>query len=158
MIPVLALLLLVVATPAHAVKPETFPIGDFVLTLDAGAVCPFPVQIETLQNKEVVRIYFDQEGNFVRGLITGRLFVRYTNLDTRASVTLPQSGPGQFYPDGRLVALGVSFLGLIKGIDEGAPALLQTRGRVTLRRTEFGGLADIVITSHRVDDICALIA
>ena len=80
-----------VRTPPPPLYTEPIPLED---------VCPFPAEITYLTNKEVIKKFYDREGNLLRTLRTGALKVQVTNPDTGKSLVLNISGPGVTYPGG----------------------------------------------------------
>jgi hypothetical protein len=81
------------ASPASAAKPlrEFLPNSDAVIE---GA-CDFPVAVTVLENNEFSTTFF-KDGNVTRVLVTGRLVVELTNVDTGESLVANISGPGIF--------------------------------------------------------------
>ena len=72
------------------------PVREFVpsppdTTFPAGALCGFPVAVETLRNNEYLTTFSDG-----RQRITGALKLRLTNVDTGESLVVNASGPGWY--------------------------------------------------------------
>jgi hypothetical protein len=87
------LTVLLLATPASAVKP----LREFLPNLDAviEGACDFPVAVTVLENNEFTTTFF-KDGNVTRVLVTGRVVVELTNVDTGESLVANISGPGVF--------------------------------------------------------------
>jgi hypothetical protein len=83
-----AALLPTVASAAKPVK-EFLPAEPVVV----DDVCEFPVELDPTINKEYIKSFFDNEGNLVREIVTGRFVNRLTNLETGESITVNVSGP-----------------------------------------------------------------
>ena len=78
------------APSALAEPPQQIPVAPLPPTVFEGA-CDFPILLEELENKETLRLFTDG-----RQIITGRLVVRITNLDSGRSIQINISGPGHF--------------------------------------------------------------
>jgi hypothetical protein len=93
------LLATVLAGPASAKGPiiEPLPADDFIIP--AGGACSFPISVEFTVNGEKGITCLDDEGNFVRQIVTGALAYRLTNLSTGTSITLNIPGPGIVTPN-----------------------------------------------------------
>ena len=133
------------ATAAQPIR-EPLLIEDDVLTL-----CSFPVLVEVIANKEYVTFFEDG-----RLLVTGKLFVRLTNLDDPSnSLTLNISGPAHISElSERYAGRG---LFLLFPEDVGGPGLLLTTGRVDVVRAEDGFVTNFSVKGNTVD-ICAALA
>ena len=131
---VAAALILAAAAPASADKPlrEPFPSEDF----DISGSCDFDVSIHTLENKEFIKSYFDDDGNLTRQIVNGRLVIELTNLETGESIVYNISGPGfiTFFEDGSLdfVLGGRSLLFFFPGEVEDLPLVFVNSGQVTM--------------------------
>jgi hypothetical protein len=137
------------ATTASAVKPERVPIviDDFVLE----GSCAFPVLLEVIANKEYITFFSD--GRFH---VTGKLFVRATNVDDPDQVVeLNVSGPGFVSPVSERGA-GRGLL-LLRPGEAGGPGLLLVTGRVDIVRAEDGFISNLTVRGSTVD-VCALLA
>jgi hypothetical protein len=133
------------ATAAQPIR-EPLLIEDDVLTL-----CSFPVLLEVIANKEYVTFFEDG-----RLLVTGKLFVRLTNLDDPSnSLTLNISGPAHISElSERYAGRG---LFLLFPEDVGGPGLVLTTGRVDVVRAEDGFVTNFSVKGNTVD-ICAALA
>jgi hypothetical protein len=132
---------------ATAAQPLREPIfyEDDVLTL-----CSFPVLIEFTANKEYVTFFED------RILVTGKLFVRLTNLDDPSnSLNLNISGPAHISELGERYAGRGLFL--LFPEDVGGPGLVLTTGRVDVVRGEDGFVTNFSVKGNSVA-ICAALA
>lgn len=122
-------------------------LDDFVLE-DS---CAFPVLVEVIANNEHVTFFPDG-----RLHISGKLFVRLTNLDDPANVVgINASGPGFITPTSeRGAGRGLVFL---RPGEFGGPGFILTSGRVDFVRAENGFLSDFTLRGRTVD-ICAVLA
>jgi hypothetical protein len=145
---VAVLMTVLLAGAATAAQPTREPllIEDDVLTL-----CSFPVLVEVIANKEYVTFFEDG-----RLLVTGKLFVRLTNLDYPSnSLTLNISGPAHISElSERYAGRG---LFLLFPEDVGGPGLVLTTGRVDVVRAEDGFVTNFSVKGNTVD-ICAALA
>ena len=93
-IPVAVMLLLVLAVPVSAAKPDKqyLPGGA---VFDAGVVCPFAISLENDRSK-LKSIVFNRRDGRYRENQSGQLFIRVTNLETGQSVVRQSSGPAKF--------------------------------------------------------------
>jgi hypothetical protein len=85
--------LALLTTPALAASPDRAfaPVPDeFVL----DDVCPFPLVLRILVNREYAITFVDRAGEPTRMLVTGRLVVEAVRTDTGTSVVINASGPG----------------------------------------------------------------
>ena len=125
--------------------PVTQP-PDEVIT----GICPFPIFIETLVNKEFSKTH----KNGVE-IITGRLVVRITNTETGESRVYNISGPVHITRDGPIetdIFGGRSLL-----IDPSFGALV-TSGRVVGTFNTETGEFRIVSRRGHAEDVCATLA
>lgn len=113
-------------------------------------VCPFPVLIELVANKE----YSKTHKNGVE-IITGRLVVRITNTETDESRVYNISGPGQVTQDGAIET--DVFLGRALLFDPSF-GMLVTSGRVVATFNTETGEFSIVSQRGHVEDVCATLA
>jgi hypothetical protein len=113
-------------------------------------VCPFPVLIELVANKE----YSKTHKNGVE-IITGRLVVRVTNTETGESRVYNISGPGQVTLDGAIET--DVFLGRALLFDPSF-GMLVTSGRVVGTFNTETGEFSIVSQRGHVEDVCATLA
>ena len=141
------LAVLIAATAALAAPPTREPLvlDDFV----AENVCSFPVLIEATANKEFVTFFADG-----RILVTGKLFVRLTNLDSGTSLDLNISGPVTITEAEVIRGRGLLIL---FPEDAGGPGLVLTAGRVVLVRGEDGFIANATYQGRTVD-VCSALA
>jgi hypothetical protein len=144
---VAVLMTVLAAGAATAAQPIREPIlfEDEVLTL-----CSFPVLVEFTANKEFVTFFED------RILVTGKLFVRLTNLDDPSnSLTLNISGPAHISETSE--RSGGRGLFLLFPEDVGGPGLILTTGRVDVVRGEDGFITNLSVKGNSVN-ICAALA
>jgi hypothetical protein len=137
-----------VVASASAEKPIREPL--FLEDLELEGFCSFPVLVEVTANKEFVKIFSDG-----RILVTGKLFVRLTNLDDPDQVLdLNISGPGLIAPEERVFGRG---LYLAFPQDARGPGLFLTTGRVDIIRAESGFIENFTVRGRFVD-LCAVLA
>jgi hypothetical protein len=125
--------------------PVTQP-PDQVIT----EVCPFPIFIETLANKE----YSKTHKNGVE-IITGRLVVRITNTETDESRVYNISGPVHITRDGPIETDVFGGRSLLLDPSFGA---LVTSGRVIGTFNTETGEFRIVSQRGHAEDVCATLA
>lgn len=147
---------LVVPSLAAAAKPERFDVGmpqQFVLP--AGSACEFDLQVDVLANGERYKLWFDQDGVPTRGLLTGRLVLQMTNLETDAAVVLNVSGPGhdRFNADG---TIDTAFTG--RGVPLFDGIFHMSVGRDEFVVSDEWEMLDHGKTSGRSVDICELLS
>ena len=156
---VAATLILAAAAPASADKPlrEPLPSDDFVLS----GSCDFDVFVHTVENKEFIKTYFDDDGNPTRQIINGRLVVELTNPETGESIVYNISGPGfvTFFEDGSVdsVAGGRSLAIFFPGEVEDLPLLFVNSGQVTYHFDPEGNLVGAEQVGE-IEDVCAALA
>jgi hypothetical protein len=98
---VLAASLAMVTTPAFATPPTHERFSD-VFDIDLGdGVCGFPLFAHVEQTVTLTTFY-DAAGNPTRGILTGPIFVTFTNGDN-GSITLAIPGPSFFDAEGNLI-------------------------------------------------------
>jgi hypothetical protein len=116
----IALMLGVLATPAVASgKPNRdYLAAPAIIDFAAGDLCDFPVRIEILVNKEYGLTFFDEAGQPVRTIATGRLITRLVNLDTSKAVVINASGPALIVYEGDLIRVTLRGRSLIFLPDE----------------------------------------
>jgi hypothetical protein len=151
------------AAPANAVKPDRFQPGpnpDFVVE----DVCPFPVLLHDVVNTLVVKDFFDQDGNLVKSIGTGRLIEEVSRLDEQGNpvetITRNISGPGveTFDEDGStLTGLGPWLLFFFPGELAGFPDgfVWFTKGQFVLRFENTGEITMVKEPQHQ--DVCTLL-
>jgi hypothetical protein len=91
-----------VATPAPATPPVRETSHD-VIDVDFGdELCGFTLLAHIDQTVTLTTL-LDAEGNPTGGLLTGRIFVTFTNGDTEESVSLAIPGPSFFDAEGNVI-------------------------------------------------------
>lgn len=140
-----------VRSPAQAPPPSTFP---------AGVVCPFPVFVEAVENRQTQTVFSDG-----RILVTGFTSARVVNLTNGNETTLNVSGSVRMTPQGSLLDVtssGPLLIFFFPG-DAGPGDVGTGRTYLFHGRTEF--LVDpstftFLSFSHRgqATDVCALLA
>ena len=88
-----ATFLALVSSPAGAVPPfqERFT-NPVDIRLPAGRFCEFPVLLEIEQKTKFI-LFFDGDGDAVRGLGVGRITMQITNIESGESKTFRIPGP-----------------------------------------------------------------
>jgi hypothetical protein len=150
-----ALVALVYAAAAYAAGPIREPVIIEPFSFEAGDTCAFPVTVEAVRNKEIIKDFGDH------AIITGRLFARVTNDTTHESIVINISGQVKlvFGEDSltqysRGLNLNFFFPGDLGPGAEGA--ILWTRGPINLRFSEAG--LEILRMAPNVTDLCEVLA
>lgn len=112
-------------------------------------------------SKEVTKTYPAQKNGDIRQIITGRLIVRRTNLDTGKSIVVNASGPVKLtiHPDGSLtgVLTGPSVITFFPTDVPAGPATYLNKGREVLTLTTSG--QTILVSRHgHQRDLCAALS
>ena len=161
-VPVAALFLLGVPTPATARppvrEPNVLPSEPFVFTDSLGGnPCGFPVTLQVLSNNEVVTT-FERKAGTTSIHVTGTLKVRLTTA-AGGSVDLNISGPTHLTinADGSVtqIAVGRSLWAFDPGVGPGLPRLAVISGRVV---STFDPGFSLVSVSGRVVDMCSALS
>lgn len=149
--------LLVPVSSASAAPPVREPFVSGPMTFPAGAVCSFPVQVDTLVNNQVTTMFFDSTGAPTRMITTGDMVLRISNASTGASVTETVSGPGigTFNADGSMTfhATGTWLMATFS-TDSPPNELFLNSGHMTLELSAEGSLTVASRTGH-MTDLCA---
>jgi hypothetical protein len=150
-----ALVALAFAAAAHPAGPIREPVVIEPFSFEAGDTCAFPVTVEAVRNKEIVKDFGDY------AIITGRLFARVTNDTTHESIVVNISGQAKlvFGEDSvtqyaRGGNLNFFFPGDLGPGAEGA--ILWTRGPIFLRFSPAG--LEILRMAPRVTNLCEVLA
>ncbi len=99
----LALVLVgLVATPASATPPVRDTSHD-VFDLDFGDVCGGFTLLAHVEQTVTLTTFFDANGDPTGGLLTGPIFVTFSNSETGDSVTFAIPGPTFFDAEGTLI-------------------------------------------------------
>jgi hypothetical protein len=158
-------IILMIAAPASALRPDRFQPGPNP-DLTVEGICDFTVFLHDVVNEEVFTDFFDQDGNFTRELISGRLIEEFTRLDDQGepvrSITRNISGPGVFTfdEDGATIdAYGQSLFWFFPGEVEGFPDGLMwlTTGH-WVWRFEDSGTITLISQTGTFQDVCELLA
>ena len=126
----------------------------------AGAVCDFPVSIDSAELTAFTTTHVDAAGNLRWIFGGGRNVVRVTNDATGASLDVNASGPGKitFDPDGTLrITGGGPWLGAFLPGDSPSSALLLTTGRLVVTIDPTGEVT-LVSISGATRDLCTELA
>lgn len=156
MLTTLSVLAIGVATgsPASAAAPERTPMEiPSPINFGAGEACSFPIRIDVLVNNEFVTVFSDESGNPTDLLITGRLVVQVTNVETGESVTLQISGPALATFEGDVAT--VRMLGV--GLTLPPPGLFDVTGIFEFT-IDAEGNVQVVRMVGTSQDICQVLA
>jgi hypothetical protein len=139
----------VMIQPALADKPtKVFITAPPPFTLSGS--CSFDVRVEVTQNKEYIKTFTDG-----KQIISGRLLVKLTNLDTGKSITVQVNGPAHFNfttNPGDYTSTGRSLL-FFPGV------LVLSRGSVRILFDPVTNeLISVTYTSNARIDLCAVLA
>lgn len=154
-----SLMLVASAAPAAAAQPtrEFLPAPEFI-EFAAGELCDFPVRIDVLINKEYGTTFFDESGQPIHTIVTGRLILGLVNVDTSKAIVVNASGPGLVVYEGDNIRVTLRGRALIFLPSD--HLLYLNTGQVV----EFGNgtiqpvvLPVISQTGHRVD-YCPILA
>jgi len=94
--------LIVISSPASAVAPEISRYGFSVTEQIDPAACGFPITA-IVRGKGQTLLFYDGDGEPVRGLSTGPISVVFTNTSTGATARYSISGPSFYDADGELL-------------------------------------------------------
>ena len=134
-----------VATPAFATAPVRETSHD-VFDIDFGdQLCGFTL-LAHVEQTVTLTTFFDASGNPTGGLLTGPIFVTFTNGDTGESVTLAIPGPTFFDAEGNITrGTGAWATATSEG------GLVWAAGNIVF--DEFGNAAEITGTSISICDL-----
>jgi hypothetical protein len=145
-------LLLFLAPAATAAKPVKEPLpAPEPSVFPAGEICPFPLLVETLTNREKSITFSDGSQ-----LITGAFKQRLTNLDTDESILVNASGPVRLTFEGdilHVVGRGPSLL-LATATEPGGPGALFVRGRASYDVDLLTGEPLFLVVRGTTRDLC----
>lgn len=148
--------LMAVASPASAGQPTRDPvvIPSAFLVFAAGTACEFPIHVDVLVNRETIKTWTDANGNLVRDIITGSLWIRVVNDTTGASTELNVGGPGRdvYASDGSLIQY---FHGHGLPIFDGV--FYGTIGSAAFALDANFALVEVGVAHGQVIDVCGLI-
>jgi hypothetical protein len=100
---------MLLASTAAAAKPDRYPsnLEGFVLT----GICDFDIQLDILVDRAHAIDFYDRDGNLVRTVYYGSIWIRMTNVETDESVVMNVGGPASdvYSDDGTITT---TFLGL----------------------------------------------
>ncbi len=149
------------AQPSGGAGPQRVPAGTEPFDL-GPEWCGFPIHVDIVKDKQYVTTRTSADGS-TRISILGQLVMRFTNVNTGASITRNVSGPTfvTVFADGtiRVVLTGRSFLTVDppSQANSGLPGLVFPTGR-------FVGIADATNTlvsysaTGQLTDGCALLS
>lgn len=145
------------AASADAPLREPLPAEDFVIS----GSCDFDVFLHVVENKEFITTYFDDDGNPIRQIVTGRFVVELTNVETGESILYDISGPVffTFSEDGSFDAVlgGRGLAIFFPGEVEDLPLLFVNSGQVTFHFDPEGIIVGVEQVGE-VEDVCAALA
>jgi len=155
------LLALLMAAPGAGAAPpsrEDAPPLNQVLV----GVCPFPVEVVTLANKEKVLTFFGKDGAATRQIVTGTFKVRLTNLENGTTLAENISGPVFVTPNADGTATitlgGRSLLYLRQGIDLPPAGMTLNSGQQVIAIDQEGRVTAIISRTGAARDLCAELA
>lgn len=158
-----AMLALLPAAPASAVKPDRQIFLNPEVVLPAGVACSgFALSVTVDLEKQTITTFFDNQGNPVRQLIVGRLIITGTNVSTGASLTRRLGGAFRVYfnPDGTLTNIGTGHSAVVffpTDVPPGPSTTLYT-GRVVFDLNPATNVATLQDTAGNKVDVCALLS
>jgi hypothetical protein len=147
------------STTALAEGPTRTPNLAPPFTLASGLACSFPLHGEYVINQEIVKSFPPEPNGDVKQIITGRLVLVLTNVNTSKSLTTNVSGPEfvVLHTDGsaRLDFGGVSgpIVFFPTDIPPGPKAFISS-GRVVVDVTPTGQFILVSQSGHE-EDVCA---
>ena len=128
---------------------------------DIVGVCPFPVHVDIVTNREYATETDLADGTVVLE-ITGSLVWRLTNTETGESRTYNISGPGTVTIDGsvwRLETRGLGLFYVTNGADFGLPNLLYASGPFAFTTdTATDTIVSVERSPHVKEDVCETLA
>jgi hypothetical protein len=157
-----AMLPLLLAAPASAVKPDRQIFLNPEVVLPAGVACSgFDLSVTVDVEKQTITTFFDNEGNPVRQLVVGRLIITGTNESTGASLTTRLGGAFNIYfnPDGTLTFIGTGHSAVVffpTDVPAGPSTTLYS-GRVVFDVDPATGVATLRDTAGTKVDVCAVL-
>ena len=159
---VFAMLALLFAAPASAVKPDRQVYGNQEALFPAGLACSgFELSVTIDVDKQTITTFFDNAGNPVRQLIVGRLIITLTNESTGASLTTRLGDAIRIYfnADGTLtfVTTGRTVLVLFPTDFPAGPSTTLYSGRVVFDVDPATGVFTLRDTAGTQVDVCALL-
>lgn len=160
--PALGALLLMTTAPASAQGgPTRIPLDPFDESYSAGQLCSFALEVKSVIQQEVETLWLNPDGSPDHAQVTGRLVIRFTNLDNGSNVTLNTSGPSSivFNPDGSiaLIARGPTGIGLFPTDQPAGPDTFVNYGRIQYTVSPAGVVTVLSMTGRTVD-VCAMIS
>ena len=145
-------LLLLLAPTAIAAKPVKEPLPTPEPSVfAAGEICPFPLLVETVTNREKSITFSDGSQ-----LITGAFKDRLTNLATGDSILANASGPARATVEGdilHVVSRGASLL-LANATQPGGPGALFVHGRASFDIDLLTGEPLFLVVRGNTRDLC----
>ncbi|WP_210481324.1 hypothetical protein [Naasia sp. SYSU D00948] len=136
---------------------------DVVVDFPAGVACEFAVTVEIEGGNARTRDFFDEDGNIVRTLVTGRGDdLTFINAETGESLVLAFRGAAQrvtYHPDGTqtVVASGHVVLILFPTDVPAGPTTTLYAGRIEFT-IDAAGVFTLQRTSGTSTDLCAALA
>jgi hypothetical protein len=140
---------------ASATKPTREPLPFEDREFAAGEVCPFPVGMEVLVNREKLLTFSDG-----RQQISGTLKLRLINRETGESLVVNASGPATATIEGNLQtfeARGPLWLFLFPG-EPGGPGMFLYKGNTTFTLDLTTGAVTSIVSRGTRRDLCAELA
>jgi hypothetical protein len=143
-VPLALALLISAAGQANAGGPTRMflPAPPFIIVDNS---CSFDVRIDFVRNAEYIIVFTDPSGEPTRGIITGALVQRFTNVESGKSIVVNASGPA-FIGNDSLVLGGRSTI-FIPG------RLFLSAGRV-----QFDATGNLTGVTGKTTDLCAALS
>ena len=142
-------------------KPTRSPTANSPFDFPAGVVCGFEVAGQPLVDNEVTKTFPPLPNGDVVQIVTGRVVLQLTNVDSGKSLTLNVSGPATItaHPDGSVTAIdsGRSLSFFFPTDSPAGPATYLYTGQVVLNFTADGQQI-LVSQTGTSRDICAALA
>jgi hypothetical protein len=150
-------LLFASALPAAAAGKPTFdpvPFPPDGILLPGGVFCEFDLFAEATRNTEIAKTFPADENGDVLQIVTGQLWILFTNMPTGATAEINISGPIRYviHPDGTIDA---TLLGRLVAVEVGG--FLVYSGRV-IQVIHPDGSTEILSTQGSTLDVCALLS
>lgn len=126
-----------------------------------AGVCDFDVEVAFPDEKLYETTFYNQDGEIVMVIDSGKVFVTLTNLSNGATLDANISGPGQwiFYPDGSLQKLHWTGTWLMYGPNQflSLPPLVIYAGSVSAEWDSSGNFVDGGFVGNYID-VCAVLS
>jgi hypothetical protein len=149
---------LATAVAAQGVPPIKEDQPPTHVSFPAGAVCTFPVSVDSVVNRTVTTTHIDADGNILWIHGSGTNVIRVTNDATGNAGTVNASGPGKFTfdPDGTIRINGTgAWVVVFFPTDSPANAMLVLTGNLVFTVDPNTGKLTLVSHTGTTRDLCA---